>query len=383
MPRVNKREHLKTWNKTRIQGLYKHRNGRYYTRTFGGKKEKWHAHKTADYDVAKLKHEKYMADLRKQRAIHGQFEAAALTFGEAEAIYMSRVDASPTQKESSKKHKRQVLKSLKRDWPELDATPLRNITLRDFLEWSKKHAARASATRYNTAIGLLKGIMDVGIESHALSANPARMLKRLPVRVKKPELPSRDKFLQMVEKIRTAKGRFSRPAADFVEGLAYTGMRLREAGSLRWQDVDLEKKRIHVRGDPATGTKNWETRYVPMIPDAYDLFSRLKETHREKEPSSTSPVFLVRESQKAINRAAELVGIPRITHHDLRDLFATSCIESGVDIPTVSRWLGHKDGGALLMKVYGHLRDEHSTAAAQKVSFAPRQVIAPPPTPEP
>jgi len=55
----------------------------------------------------------------------------------------------------------------------------------------------------------------------------------------------------------------------------------------------------------------------------------------------------------------------------LRHLFATRCIESSVDIPTVSRWLGHKDGGALAMKTYGHLRREHSIAQAQKVSFAP------------
>jgi integrase len=61
----------------------------------------------------------------------------------------------------------------------------------------------------------------------------------------------------------------------------------------------------------------------------------------------------------------------RITHHDLRHLFATHCIESGVDIPTVSRWLGHKDGGALAMKTYGHLRREHSIAQAQRVSFTP------------
>lgn len=33
-------------------------------------------------------------------------------------------------------------------------------------------------------------------------------------------------------------------------------------------------------------------------------------------------------------------------------------------------WLGHKDGGALAMKVYGHLRDHHSVAMAQKVSFS-------------
>jgi hypothetical protein len=50
-------------------------------------------------------------------------------------------------------------------------------------------------------------------------------------------------------------------------------------------------------------------------------------------------------------------------------LFATASIESGVDIATVSRWLGHKDGGALAMRAYGHLRDEHSQAMAAKVNF--------------
>ena len=59
------------------------------------------------------------------------------------------------------------------------------------------------------------------------------------------------------------------------------------------------------------------------------------------------------------------VGGIRVGHHDLRHLFATICIESGVDIPTVSRWLGHQDGGALAMKTYGHLRDEHSIAQAK------------------
>lgn len=77
------------------------------------------------------------------------------------------------------------------------------------------------------------------------------------------------------------------------------------------------------------------------------------------------------EAQNAINSAVRKLGLPRITHHDLRHLFATASIESGVDIPTVSRWLGQKDGGALAMKTYGHLRREHSAAQAPKVSFAP------------
>jgi hypothetical protein len=55
-----------------------------------------------------------------------------------------------------------------------------------------------------------------------------------------------------------------------------------------------------------------------------------------------------------------------------------------VDIPTVSRWLGHKDGGALAMKTYGHLRDQHSTNMAQKVIFSeasePKIILLPPAT---
>ena len=63
------------------------------------------------------------------------------------------------------------------------------------------------------------------------------------------------------------------------------------------------------------------------------------------------------------------VGMTRITHHDLRHLFATRCIEFGVDTPTVSHWLGHRDGGALATRTHGHLRDQHSTEMAQRVTF--------------
>ena len=45
------------------------------------------------------------------------------------------------------------------------------------------------------------------------------------------------------------------------------------------------------------------------------------------------------------------------------------CIESDVDIPTVSRWLRHKDKGALAMRIYGHLRQEHSFSMVKRVTF--------------
>jgi len=56
-------------------------------------------------------------------------------------------------------------------------------------------------------------------------------------------------------------------------------------------------------------------------------------------------------------------------NHEFRHFFATTCIEAGVDIPTVARWLGHKDGGVLAMRVYGHLRQEHSFRQIKLVNF--------------
>ena len=168
--------------------------------------------------------------------------------------------------------------------------------------------------------------------------------------------------------IETGGSRDSKNAAYLVRFLAYSGLRIGESKHVTWQDVDFEKQKLHVRGDPETGTKNSEMRVVPLIPELQSMLEKMRR-ERAHEPNDT-PIMRVNECQKSMDRGAKIVGMERITHHDLRHLFATICIESGVDIPTVSRWLGHKDGGALAMKVYGHLRDEHSAAQAQRVKFA-------------
>jgi hypothetical protein len=44
-------------------------------------------------------------------------------------------------------------------------------------------------------------------------------------------------------------------------------------------------------------------------------------------------------------------------------------IETGVDFKAIAGWLGHKDGGLLVAKTYGHLRDEHSATMAKRMTF--------------
>ena len=55
--------------------------------------------------------------------------------------------------------------------------------------------------------------------------------------------------------------------------------------------------------------------------------------------------------------------------HDMRHHFASVAVMGGVPFRQVAAWLGHKDGGVLVGKVYGHLDPDFGQGAARKVSF--------------
>src|SRR5262249_25269496 len=155
--------------------------------------------------------------------------------------------------------------------------------------------------------------------------------------------------------------------ADLVEFLAYSGARATEAAGIQWTDIDFELGRIYIA--PA---KSGHARYIPLLDAMRELLERIRANprwFRAEHRRKAGYVLSVIECEKALTAACRKAGAHRLTHHDLRHLFATRCIESGVDVPTVSRWLGHRDGGALAMRVYGHLRDQHSQEMAKRVSF--------------
>jgi integrase len=370
----------KVWNKTGKENLVRHKSGRYYARVWSGGKEVWKSLRTSHLSVAQARLAEFLKEHR-QRVGNGggggkgSGVSAKMTFGEASQEHLHNLDSNVRLKPRTRAYWRERLRALEKSWPTLGAAEVRRITSSDCKAWAGKYGKTSSATNYNNTIALLRHVLAIAIESGVIYSNPAAGLKRAAIRGKEVALPSADKFDALVEEIRNGHGRDSRNCADFAAGLAFTGCRLGEANALEWRDVDFAANEIVVRGDANFGTKGGEGwRRVPMIPDARTLFERMR-SERQGEPLDAK-VFLVRECQKSLDRACKKVGTARIVHHDLRHLFATRCIESGVDIPTVSRWLGHRDGGALLMKTYGHLRREHSQAQAAKVSFAPVQTKA-------
>jgi len=366
------RKPTKTWQKTRKPNLLRHKSGRYYARAFAGGKEVWQSLKTSHYSVAQAKLAEFLKEHR-ERVSDGNGEVSAkMTFGEALKIHQqNQADdvATKSIKSTTLHYWNQIFVALLKSWPGLADQEIRRITKTDCKEWARAFRKVASPTRYNNTLAGLRHVLEVAKEAGIIYRNPAEKLERVPPRPKQLTLPSGDQFLQLVDFVEHAGAWCSRDCADFLRGLAFSGCRKGEACQITWRDVDFNAGEIVVRGDPETATKNWTVRRVALIPDARALFERM----RSDRPSELldSKVFRVSECQKALGRACKKVGIDRITHHDLRHLFATRCIESGVDIPTVSRWLGHKDGGALAMKTYGHLRREHSIAQAQRVTFTP------------
>lgn len=364
------REPLKkaeTWQKTNVQNLVRHKNKTYYARAYSEGKEIWKSLKTSSISVAKARLSEFLQDHRKKASRYEAAFKGKMSVGDAIELHKKKLKEDVKIKPSTRHYWTQVIAALQKSWPQLAETDIRKVTKGDCKAWATKFAREASSTRFNNTVAALRHILEIAVEAGARYDNPASVIKRVRVRQKQLILPNTKQFLSFVQAIETAGGWCSRDCADFVRFLAFSGCRKSEAAQVEWNDVDFAKGELIIRGDPQTGTKNWEVRRVPLIPPLRELLEKL---HAQQKPRSMNvKVLKVNESQGAMNSAAKAVGCPRLTHHDLRHFFATICIESGVDIPTVSRWLGHKDGGALAMKVYGHLRNEHSIAAAQKVTL--------------
>ena len=172
---------------------------------------------------------------------------------------------------------------------------------------------------------------------------------------------------------------------DFVRLLAYCGAREQEAIALRWPDVDFERDQLTIgaSGD----TKNRTGRVVDFNPK---LRAHLMDMHKRCAPDSqwlfASPqrgdkdihARTFRESLKLVraHAAREQPTLAAKAFHDLRHHFISYAVMSGIDLMTIASWAGHKDGGILVGKVYGHLADSHKKEQAQRMNFGPAVIPA-------
>ena len=356
------------WESTAVQNLFRYGpSGTYFARFKVGGKPIRQSLETSVFSVAKQRLPDKIREYRSRHESIKAFASGKMTVGDAAEVYLQKINGKISLKPRSKQYYADIIDFIRRSWPSLFETDVRKVSPRDCESWLGRYQQQYAPSVVNNAIATLRAIFQEAISTGARFNNPAADLDRVKLRQKRLDLPSREQFLRFVEEVRTAGARQSKDCASLVCFLAYSGLRIGEAKHVTWSDVNFTRHQLHVRGDPKTATKNGETRFIPMIPELEQMLVTLRAERPNESAGAT--VMRVFECQNSMTHAAAKVGMKRITHHDLRHLFATICIESGVDIPTVSRWLGHKDGGALCMKTYGHLRQDHSFAQAQRVSF--------------
>lgn len=332
---------------------------------------------TKTFEDAKLLLHDFLSRETKQRHVIG----APSTVGEAKGLYQSSLEHDPTLSPKSLYYRQNCLKRLFKSWPGLGNMKPRAITRQQCEKWASdlatsvgkkppgsktKKTATISPQYFNNILGTFKAILSrAGVADDEFS--PLATIRRMGIELVPPTLPEPDQFLKIIGAMETSGAGQQQECADFARFLAYSGCRLSEARAATWADVDLVKGLLTVRNAKVRRARNWKpTRLVPIIPDMRQLLQRLQ----TNGPKPTDSICSVADCERSLAHACKAVGVSRITHHDLRHLFATRCIEAGVDIPTVSRWLGHSDGGALAMRVYGHLREKHSADMAQRVTFA-------------
>jgi integrase len=340
-------------------------SGVYYALLKRGRKQFRRSLKTTDRALAKQR----LNALRQDVAHLSTQESSAINFDALAERWLGTV--AHTMKESTVLRRQMSFKALS---PFFRGMTVRNITAHHCEAWVTTRGDKIAPATFAHELGVMRAVFKFAVSQGLILHDPAKHIKRKRILQPKIEVPSREEFQNLIAAIRLSDGRCSSQAkakdgADLVELLAYSGCRLDEARNLKWADVDFGREVFTITGGEKR-TKNYESRTVPISTALRDLLSRLQS---ETKSAPGDLIVKIQSAKKCLETACRKLNLPKFTHHDFRHLFATSCIESGVDIPTVSRWLGHKDGGALAMKTYGHLRQDHSFAQMKRVTFGVEQ----------
>jgi integrase len=200
----------------------------------------------------------------------------------------------------------------------------------------------------------------------AIDRNPCRDLERgdLPStkRTSEPRYLSVDEVERLLAKLSDE----SRPVAA---ACFFGGLRISEAISLRWSDIDFEAKAIGVRGTKTEAS----TATIPLLP----ALARELAAHRERQGRQgferirqESPVFVTasgrppsrRNLLRAVQSAAKRAGLVQegqepVGCHDLRQSLAANAFGLGLGPTEVARLLRHANPRVTL-SIYAGLTDD-------------------------
>ncbi len=166
----------------------------------------------------------------------------------------------------------------------------------------------------------------------------------------------------------------------------YTGLRIGEICALRWMDVDLENRILHIR-HTISRVKNTDStsdsktrlildtpktksslREIPITTKLFPLLSNaITSSISEFVISDQSSFLSPRTYEYRFHKKLDEHNVTQINYHALRHTFATRCIEKGIDVKTLSEILGHSNV-SITLNTYVHSSMELKRTQLEKLN---------------
>ena len=300
----------------------------------------------------------FKVDVERRRQAGPLYEAAPERFRQLALSWLERYEAGTASRVRPRPRSIALVhENLKQLAPlaELSVDRVRRPTVEDLIASVSERAPR----RAEMTLALLKRILrDAEERGQPVDASVYR------VRVARPE--EREPRFLTWDEADELQSWMPEHVRRIVPIAILTMLRRGEILGLRDRDVDLETGSIAVvtqsQGDRRVSTKTQAgRRSVDIGPATAKLIreQRLARTNNQDGLLFPGPGGTAWDAHNFFNRvfkpAARAAGFPELTFHDLRHTGASLMIAAGCHVKVIAEQMGHADGGALVLKRYGHL----------------------------
>lgn len=275
----------------------------------------------------------------------------------------------------SQGHFLSIQKHLVNFWGTVGHRPdLLEISTTDIENFKSHFLKVATAKTVNKALKYVKAMFNRAIDWSYLTNNPAQVIKL--IKVPKSDLPYCLTLKEIKQLLQKCPSWFHPIIYTFLT----TGMRRSELIHLRWCDLDMHNRLIHIRNQEAFHTKSYLPRTVGMKQTLYEILQNIQSNGNGKHQKSNSEfdgkyVFLSPDEtpysgsilQKIWMKVRQELGI-NYRLHDFRHTFCSYLILRGVDLKTVQVLMGHSDVRTT-MQIYAHVQTAHLQRAVEKLPY--------------
>jgi integrase len=230
--------------------------------------------------------------------------------------------------------------------------------LRGFLQRVAEAHGSASAKK---AKSVLHGVIGYAVDNGVLSSDATRQIRTVTSTAARSKERDHTRAMTRSERDHVIEAtlvaarepglnprtrRKRRATADLIAFLAGTGARIDEARRVRWQDINLERGRVYLRGTKSETSDRWLN-----LPDwlVGQLAARAADCGTEgyvfPAPAQRDPerVWDQSNSAGAVRAALDVCGLTWAVPHTFRRTVATLLDQANLPIARIADQLGHSD----------------------------------------